>query len=527
MNKLIIYSLIIIIIIIIIVVVIFYYKKINFSVIKEYVELEPIPKVIHKVYLQNSGKMEKFPLELRELQEAHDSWKRMNPEYEIKYYSMDDCREYLKKHFEDSDFLQAFDCLNAYSFKCDFFRYCVLYNEGGWYSDWKQVCLVNNLLNELNEKKQNNIVYFNDLGQKPILKYISIGFIGSIKNKVEIKEAINKIINNIKYKNYDIDSLSVTGPGLLKCFLNTKNSIGDFMLIDDEAYNKFNNKIIIKHKCNNCGKNQDWNNGNNYNELWKNKQIYKDFKLKDVIPKIIHKTGPQSLENLSIEIDNLFKKTIENNPDYKIQYYDDIDCYEIIKNNFEPDVLYAYNMLKPTAYKADLFRYCILYLYGGIYSDLTQNFLVPLNNIIDFNKDTLILTEDRYIKEVKNKCIQISFICSIPKNIIFKKAIDKVVLNVKNNYYGYSMFDITGPCLFKNVLNNVNINYILKSKQVDNDTIIDYNNSIKIINMYSKNHHKMLYNKNNLRYGPLWASRNIYNKPMLVLNNNNIKVSIK
>ena len=71
---------------------------INFN--KSYFEDEKlisIPKIIHKVIIQDSGDLPNFPLEPKELQEAHDSWKIMNPEYEIKYYSMNDCREYLKK----------------------------------------------------------------------------------------------------------------------------------------------------------------------------------------------------------------------------------------------------------------------------------------------------------------------------------------------------------------------------------------------------------------------------------------------
>ena len=50
-------------------------------------------------------------------------------------------------------------------------------------------------------------------------------------------------------------------------------------------------------------------------------------------------------------------------------------CREFIKVNFNPLVLKAYDTLIPTAYKADLFRLCVLYINGGIYGDLTQEFL--------------------------------------------------------------------------------------------------------------------------------------------------------
>lgn len=466
--------------------------------------LNPIPKVIHKVIIQNSGNLPKFPLEPKELQDAHDSWKKMNPEYEIKYYSMNDCREYLKKNYEDSDFLQTFDCLNAYAFKCDFFRYCVLYNEGGWYSDWKQVCLKQNLLNELDFNKKYNIIFCLDKGTKTahLRGYIQNCFIGSIKQNLFLKECINQIINNVKYNFYGSGALDATSPYFLgRMYKKSKYVNFNFNL---EFYNQkiyYKNKSIINHKCDECGINQDWKNGNNYNLVWNKKKMYKNFKIKNRIPKIIHKTGPDSYNNLSNELLTLFNKTKLKNPGYKIIYYNDNDCFNLIKNNFKSDVLWAYEKLKPTAYKADLFRYCILYLYGGIYSDLTQDFLIKLDNIIDFDKDTLILGEDY------NEGIQISFICTIPKNNIFIKCIDKIIENCKNEYYGHFL-EITGPRLFKKILDNINVNYIIKFYQ-SNKFLID-DNKKKIIKCKSSNHDKIIYT-NSTHYYKLWNNRDIYN----------------
>ena len=108
-----------------------------------------IPKVIHKVLIQDDGKI---PKNLdKNIKDAHNSWKEMNPEYKIKYWSLDDCREYLQNNFP-SNYLETFDCIKAYAGKCNFFRFTIIYNEGGWYSDWKQTCLKQNLLNMLIDK---------------------------------------------------------------------------------------------------------------------------------------------------------------------------------------------------------------------------------------------------------------------------------------------------------------------------------------------------------------------------------------
>ena len=50
--------------------------------------------------------------------------------------------------------------------------------------------------------------------------------------------------------------------------------------------------------------------------------------------------------------------------------YNDADCRAFIQSAFPPDVVAAYDRLIPTAFKADLWRYCVLYKYGGVYLDI-------------------------------------------------------------------------------------------------------------------------------------------------------------
>lgn len=231
--------------------------------------------------------------------------------------------------------------------------------------------------------------------------------------------------------------------------------------------------------------------------------IFNENIIKDKIPYIIHKTGPENYNNLSKVLLKLFNKNKFTNPNYEIIYYDDDDCYNIIKKNFKSEVLWAYEKLKPTAYKADLFRYCILYLYGGIYSDLTQTFLSPLNNIIDHNKDKLILCKDE-----GGFGIQISFICTIPKNIIFMKAINEIIKNCKNKFYGLTWTSVTGPRLFKNILDKYDTTYIIKLFETGG-FLIDKNRK-KIIKCRHNDHYKIVYSKKK-HYGELWKNKDIYN----------------
>jgi len=49
--------------------------------------------------------------------------------------------------------------------------------------------------------------------------------------------------------------------------------------------------------------------------------------------------------------------------------FHDAECRDFIAQEYPPDVLMAYDRLIPTAFKADLWRYCVLYKYGGVYLD--------------------------------------------------------------------------------------------------------------------------------------------------------------
>ncbi len=58
--------------------------------------------------------------------------------------------------------------------------------------------------------------------------------------------------------------------------------------------------------------------------------------------------------------------------------FNDSDCRAFILREYPPDVLTAYDRLIPTAFKADLWRYCVLYKYGGMYLDVKYGGVRPM-----------------------------------------------------------------------------------------------------------------------------------------------------
>ena len=228
---------------------------------------------------------------------------------------------------------------------------------------------------------------------------------------------------------------------------------------------------------------------------------------KTEIPYVVYKTGPFKKEELPVEIVQAFENIIKNNPKYRIEYFDDTESRNFIKKHFSEDILKAFDKIVPGAYKADLFRYCVLYQKGGIYSDLSQQFKVPFSEIIDHKYDRLVLVKDRFV--ICNTGIQINFMAAVPKLKIFKEAIDQIVKNVNNKYYGTCMLCPTGPHLFRKILDQSNVNYRLELQQKGN-SVYHIKTGKLIYENYSSNYRKYIKISDSKYYANCWWDESVY-----------------
>ena len=228
------------------------------------------------------------------------------------------------------------------------------------------------------------------------------------------------------------------------------------------------------------------------------------------IPPILYKTGPKSIPKLDANVKKLFKETLANNPYYNIKYFDDKACRDFIKQHFDKNVLNAYDSLIPGAYKADLWRYCVLYQNGGVYGDLTQKYLVPLDQLVDRDYDRVVLVKDGVIPFCFKHGIQVSFMAAVPKLSIFRDAINQIVYNVKHKKYGCNALAVTGPIVLRNVLDKSNVPYRLELDQ-RNNKFIKYNH-IPVIKCKSDNHNKVIGRKFKTNYAVMWLFGKVFKK---------------
>jgi len=135
------------------------------------------------------------------------------------------------------------------------------------------------------------------------------------------------------------------------------------------------------------------------------------------IPKIIYQTYSNKDKVPSIVFENI-KKYADS---YDYRFYNDDDCKTFLKTYFQPKILNKFNSMKKGAHKADLFRYCILYLYGGYYIDIKSILIKPLNKI--FNKNCGFYS----VIGLGNRSIYQGIIASYPKNDMLKRSINFIL----------------------------------------------------------------------------------------------------
>jgi mannosyltransferase OCH1-like enzyme len=288
-------------------------------------------------------------------------------------------------------------------------------------------------------------------------------------------------------------------------------------------------------------------------QQFKTLQKQKSLNYCGVIPKLFLRTTMYPLNKLPSKFMNIYLKSLHENPDYIMCYFDNDDCINFIKDHFNYDNKYlnAYNTLIPSAYKSDIWRFLALYTYGGIYNDAGNSYTVSLNTFLN-NTDELILVEENELKGG----IQISFIITKPQNPIILYIIDYIIkYRIIPHNKGVCPLDVTGPIItgsalksyynnhedtstlyinrpcspnsrirrgkspFKigkgnHIINNIKLKvfkFILDSNHYENDIITDENFDI-ILKPKFNGYYNFLYDDTvNLHYSKLWHNDNVYN----------------
>ena len=141
------------------------------------------------------------------------------------------------------------------------------------------------------------------------------------------------------------------------------------------------------------------------------------------IPKIIWQT--LNVTTVPAGLKDWMYTWIDLNPEYSYHFVDDDEMREFIRNRF-PSYLEAFKKLKHGASRADLWRYLIIYEYGGIYADVDCICVNPLKE--------WIAPDAAYVTQLGvNRDVCQWLIISVAGNPIFLRAAERGVQNIVND----------------------------------------------------------------------------------------------
>jgi mannosyltransferase OCH1-like enzyme len=140
-----------------------------------------------------------------------------------------------------------------------------------------------------------------------------------------------------------------------------------------------------------------------------------------MIPKVIYQTWVSKSKNESVDLNRI--TWIQSNPTFKYEYFDDHDIEIFITRYFDKRITACYKRILNGSLKADMFRYCILYVKGGVYIDIDIKCTTPLNKVFDFENTAFIVATDLCSTATSKDTLYQGFLAAEPNLQLFMDAI--------------------------------------------------------------------------------------------------------
>lgn len=139
------------------------------------------------------------------------------------------------------------------------------------------------------------------------------------------------------------------------------------------------------------------------------------------------------------------------NPDYKIILYDNQDCINFLNEQYGEEYVTIFNFIKDGPIKADFWRCCILYKYGGVYADIDTEPIMSLDILIVSELELLTVRSGQKEDGITPELI----ICKKNNKLLdlcIKTYVKYMNENIQYTYWGWSITAIM-PDNMKKLLN--------------------------------------------------------------------------
>jgi mannosyltransferase OCH1-like enzyme len=153
------------------------------------------------------------------------------------------------------------------------------------------------------------------------------------------------------------------------------------------------------------------------------------------IPRILHLT----YANLTKVPQKVYDNLRQYAADYDVRWYSDENARDFLRTHFAPIVGRAFDRAILGAHKADLLRYCLLYIHGGVYIDVKTVLIRPLDQVFQYPEVNTYLVHE--YDNANRPQIYNGVIATYPHNPFFLSLIHNYIriptIRAYRNYAGF------------------------------------------------------------------------------------------
>lgn len=416
---------------------------------------------------------------------SHSQLENLNRDVPLRLWNADSAERFLREKIDDSELADAFCTLVPAELKSDLFRYCVLYYRGGIWLDAKFFLhrafpLHRFLMHGRAEAGCGGAeaVFVEDTTSS-FSGSIFLGAMATAPGHPLMRDAMDAVLKNVRAKKYGNHPADITGSHMFRGLVVARYSGSEWA--PRLALKHMDNHVIVDCSAPRRpmaammpyygydGERDGWRAKKPAVDLWRSREIYGEnprghrlLQSLEVagageIPFLVFQTWKTNrTADMPAEMVYCMEDLRTHNPGFQFHLFSDEDCRAFLVANFATEVVAAYDTLLPGAYKADLWRYAVIYQHGGIYLDFkyhcAHNYDLRhfLAHQVTRAAAASAATEDRRIPGVWVRdrwdagIFQATF-AAPPRHPLLMACIQRIVEHTRTHFYGISSLDPTGP----------------------------------------------------------------------------------
>jgi hypothetical protein len=163
-----------------------------------------------------------------------------------------------------------------------------------------------------------------------------------------------------------------------------------------------------------------------------------------LIPRLVHQTW---FEDVTEKQYPNMSRLIESwkTSGWEYAFYNDDTAREFLVRHFPPPVVEAYDAILPGAFKADLFRYCVLLIKGGVYADMDVLLETNLDAVFASDVGFMVPIDEPGTSEGHRSCLWNGLLAVTPGHPFIAQTIELVVNNIRNRFTSVDYDDMLCP----------------------------------------------------------------------------------